>query len=117
MAEQVGHYLLGETLGVGAYAVVRLATHKRTGVKAAVKIIPKDREQGLTKAVQKELTIHRGLQHPNISRFLESKERSECLYIFVEYAAAGELFDKIEPDKGIQEDLAHLYFLQLIAGV
>ncbi|KAF9574374.1 Chk1 protein kinase [Mortierella alpina] len=87
-AEQVGDYELGDTLGVGAYAV-------RTAVKAAVKIIPKDSKAGLAKSIQKELTIHRGLQHPNISRFLESKEESECIYIFVEYAAAGELFDKI----------------------
>lgn len=63
-------------------------------MKAAVKIIPKE-EQGLTKAIQKELTIHRGLQHVNISKFLLSREETECLYIFVEYAAAGELFDKI----------------------
>ncbi|KAI8604626.1 kinase-like domain-containing protein [Dissophora ornata] len=116
-AEQIGDYELGETLGVGAYAVVRLATHRKTAVKAAVKIIPKDVETGLTKSIQKELTIHRGMQHRNISRFLESKEEHECIYFFVEYAAAGELFDKIEPDRGIQEDLAHLYFLQLIAGV
>ncbi|KAK3812986.1 MAG: kinase-like domain-containing protein [Benniella sp.] len=95
---------------------VRLATHKWTGVKAAVKIIPKE-EQGLTKAIQKELTIHRALQHVNISKFLLSREEPECLYIFVEYAAAGELFDKIEPDQGVQEDVAHLYFKQLIAGV
>ncbi|KAF9174398.1 Chk1 protein kinase [Mortierella sp. AD010] len=116
-AEQIGDYELGETLGVGAYAVVRLATHKRTDVKAAVKIIPKDPKEGITKPMMKELTIHRSMKHPNISRFLESKEEPECIYIFVEYAAAGELFDKIEPDQGIQEDVAHLYFLQLIAGV
>ncbi|KAK3839583.1 MAG: kinase-like domain-containing protein [Linnemannia elongata] len=116
-AEQIGDYELGDTLGVGAYAVVRLATHRKTAVKAAVKIIPKDSETGLAKSIQKELTIHRGLQHRNISKFLESKEEPECIYIFVEYAAAGELFDKIEPDRGIQEDLAHLYFLQLISGV
>ncbi|KAG0003699.1 Chk1 protein kinase [Entomortierella chlamydospora] len=121
-AEQIGDYELGETLGVGAYAVgscdsVRLATHKRTDVKAAVKIIPKDPKEGITKPMMKELTIHRSMKHPNISRFLESKEEPECIYIFVEYAAAGELFDKIEPDRGIQEDVAHLYFLQLIAGV
>ncbi|KAG9070737.1 Chk1 protein kinase [Linnemannia hyalina] len=94
-AEQIGDYELGDTLGVGAYAVVRLATHRKTAVKAAVKIIPKDSETGLAKSIQKELTIHRGLQHRNISKFLESKEEPECIYIFVEYAAAGELFDKI----------------------
>ncbi|KAG0338523.1 hypothetical protein BG000_003813 [Podila horticola] len=85
-AEQIGPYDLRETLGVGAYAV-------KTGVKAAVKIIPKDTQE--MKMIQKELTIQRGLQHRNISRFLESRESPECLYIFVEYAAGGELFDKI----------------------
>ncbi|GJJ68767.1 serine/threonine-protein kinase CHEK1 [Entomortierella parvispora] len=115
--EEIDDYELGETLGVGAYAVVRLATHKTTAVKAAVKIIPKDPKEGLEKTVQKELTIHKGLKHRNISRFLKSREEPECLYLFVEYAAAGELFDKIEPDRGIQEDLAHLYFIQLLAGV
>ncbi|KAI7818096.1 kinase-like domain-containing protein [Gamsiella multidivaricata] len=105
------------SLSLSPVRSVRLATHKKTAVKAAVKIIPKDPEVGLTKTILKELTIHRGLQHRNISRFVESKEEPECLYIFVEYAAAGELFDKIEPDRGIQEDLAHLYFLQLMAGV
>jgi len=74
---------------------VRLATHKTTAVKAAVKIIPKDPKEGLEKTVQKELTIHKGLKHRNISRFLKSREEQECLYLFVEYAAAGELFDKI----------------------
>ncbi|KAF9434788.1 Chk1 protein kinase [Entomortierella beljakovae] len=116
-AEQIGDYELGETLGVGAYAVVRLATHKKTEVKAAVKIIPKDPREGVTKAMLKELTIHRSMKHPNISRFLGSREEQECIYIFVEYAAAGELFDKIEPDRGIPEDIAHIYFMQLIAGV
>lgn len=76
---------------------VRLATHRKTAVKAAVKIIPKD-DDGLTKSMQKELTIHRGMQHRNISKFLESKEETECIYFFVEYAAAGELFDKIGKD-------------------
>ncbi|KAG0048091.1 Chk1 protein kinase [Gryganskiella cystojenkinii] len=116
-AEEIDDYELGETLGVGAYAVVRLATHKVTTAKAAVKIIPKDVKEGLEKSIQKELTIHKGLKHRNISRFLKSREEPECIYIFVEYAAAGELFDKIEPDRGVQEDLAHLYFVQLIAGV
>ncbi|KAG0260199.1 Chk1 protein kinase [Mortierella polycephala] len=108
-AEQIGEYELGDTLGVGAYAVVRLATHRKRAVKAAVKIIPKDSQAGLAKSIQKELTIHRGLKHRNISRFLESKEEPECIYIFVEYAAAGELFDKIGTLKISDFGLATVY--------
>ena len=35
----------------------------------------------------------------------------------MEYAGAGELFDKIQPDVGVDEDLAHWYFCQLLKGV
>jgi serine/threonine-protein kinase CHEK1 len=35
----------------------------------------------------------------------------------MEFAAAGELFDKIEPDVGIDEEVAHFYFHQLIQAV
>lgn len=35
----------------------------------------------------------------------------------MEFAEGGDLFDKIEADKGVSEDIAHLYFLQLIGGV
>ena len=35
----------------------------------------------------------------------------------MEYAAGGDLFDKIEADVGVNEDIAHFYFTQLISGV
>ena len=35
----------------------------------------------------------------------------------MEYAEGGDLFDKIEADVGVSEDIAHFYFTQLISGV
>lgn len=35
----------------------------------------------------------------------------------MEYASGGDLFDKIEADVGVSEDIAHFYFLQLISGI
>ncbi len=35
----------------------------------------------------------------------------------MEFAEGGDLFDKIEADVGVPEDIAHLYFLQLVSGV
>ncbi len=35
----------------------------------------------------------------------------------MEFAEGGDLFDKIEADVGVNEDIAHLCFLQLISGV
>ncbi|CAG2122402.1 unnamed protein product, partial [Medioppia subpectinata] len=38
-------------------------------------------------------------------------------YIFLEYASGGELFDRIEPDVGMDTSSAHRFFVQLISGV
>lgn len=38
-------------------------------------------------------------------------------YMFLEYAAGGELFDRIEPDSGMASHQAQKYFQELITGV
>ena len=38
-------------------------------------------------------------------------------FIFLEYCSGGELFDRIEPDTGMQEHLAQSFFNMLIDGV
>lgn len=38
-------------------------------------------------------------------------------YMFLEYAAGGELFDRIEPDTGMPPHQAQKYFRELINGV
>jgi serine/threonine-protein kinase Chk1 len=39
------------------------------------------------------------------------------MYLALEYAVSGELFDRIAPDVGVDERLAHMYFTQLMNGV
>ncbi|WP_204266932.1 hypothetical protein, partial [Citrobacter youngae] len=39
------------------------------------------------------------------------------LYMVLELGAGGDLFDKIAPDYGVEEDLTHFYFQQLLAGL
>ena len=79
------------------------------------------------RALQKEVQIHSILKHPNVLAFLGSVEYAvgssapsnyvRGLYIVLELCAGGDLFDKIAPDVGVDEDLAHLYFTQLVAGL
>src|SRR5258706_5579165 len=38
-------------------------------------------------------------------------------WIGMEFAEGGDLFDKIEADVGVSEDIAHFYFTQLVSGV
>ena len=54
--------------------------------------------------------------HQNIIQFLANGEDQIWTWIAMELAE-GDLFDKIEADKGIGEDIAHFYFSQLISAV
>lgn len=67
--------------------------------------------------LQKEVLIHKSLNHDNIVKFYQSFQQCDKFYIIMEYASGGELFDRIEPDFGMPSDLAHKYFYQLINGV
>lgn len=65
-----------------------------------------------------EVSLHSHIgQHPNIIEWFATGEDSVWRWIAMEFADGGDLFDKIEADVGVHEDIAHIYFSQLIAGV
>ncbi|KAI9223803.1 kinase-like domain-containing protein [Blastocladiella britannica] len=64
--------------------------------------------------LKRELDIHRALFHPNIVRLYDHHEDDTFVYLLMEMAAGGELFDKIVPDVGLDDQLAHFYFRQLV---
>lgn len=88
----------------------------------AVKIIHKGyaTKHGRVSAKQlaMEVSLHSHIgQHPNIIEWFASGEDAVWRWIAMEYAEGGDLFDKIEADVGVPQDIAHLYFLQLVSGV
>lgn len=65
-----------------------------------------------------ETTLHKHVgMHPNIIEFYDSGEDSAWMWIAMELAEGGDLFDKIEADSGVSEDIAHAYFTQLVNAV
>jgi serine/threonine-protein kinase CHEK1 len=65
-----------------------------------------------------EVSLHSHIgQHPNVIEWFATGEDPVWRWIAMEFAEGGDLFDKIEADVGVAEDIAHLYFLQLISGV
>jgi serine/threonine-protein kinase Chk1 len=65
-----------------------------------------------------EVSLHSHIgQHPNIIEWFATGEDNVWRWIAMEFADGGDLFDKIEADVGVPEDIAHLYFHQLIGGV
>ena len=71
----------------------------------------------LRRNVERELINHKTLLHPNIIRFKEVFVTSTHLGIVMEYAAGGELFDRIVKAGRFSEDEARYFFQQLISGV
>lgn len=65
-----------------------------------------------------EVSLHSHIgQHPNIIEWFASGEDAIWRWIAMEYAEAGDLFDKIEADVGVRQDIAQVYFVQLVSGV
>ena len=70
------------------------------------------------KQIAMEVSLHSHIgQHQNIIEYFATGEDSVWRWIAMEYAEGGDLFDKIEADVGVSEDIAHFYFTQLVGAV
>ena len=109
-----------KVLGTGAYGQVKLARHKATQQDRAIKIINKqsleDEPNGL-EIIQEEISTHKQLSHQNIIEYIEDFEDLESIYIVLEYAECGTLFEKIKKDKKIEENEAKELFKQTLNGI
>jgi len=107
-----------QTLGEGTYGEVKLAVNSDTNEAVAIKILQlRDQSSETVKSVKKEILIHRRLDHANIIKFFGNREEGLVMYLFLEYASGGELFDRIEPDMGMHPSHAQRYFSQLLSAV
>ena len=89
--------IVGKTLGEGTFGKVKLGVHIFTGEKVAVKILEKDKisEVADVERVAREIHILKLIRHPNIIQLYEIIETKNQLYLIMEYASGGELFEYI----------------------
>lgn len=90
----------------------------------AVKILEKQRIRDVTdvERVAREIKILKQIRHPQIIQLYEVFpiqiiETPKQLYLIMEYASGGELFDFIVSNTRIKEPQACKFFQQIIAGV
>ncbi|XP_054263499.1 serine/threonine-protein kinase grp-like isoform X2 [Macrosteles quadrilineatus] len=91
--------------------------NKNDGNMVAMKIINLEEHPEAKENVQKEIAIHKMLNDSHVIRYYGQRTEGSIGYIFLEYAPGGELFDKIEPDIGMEAWEAQKYMKQLISGV
>lgn len=108
-------YELVKDIGSGNFGVARLMRNKDTKELVAIKHI--ERGPKIDENVAREIMNHRSLRHPNIIRFKEVVLTPTHLAIVMEYAAGGELFERICNAGRFSEDEARYFFQQLISGV
>ncbi|CAM8888096.1 unnamed protein product [Rhodiola kirilowii] len=108
-------YEVQKDIGSGNFGVAKLVRDKWSGELFAVKYI--ERGNKIDEHVQREIMNHRSLRHPNIIRFKEVMLTPTHLAIVMEYAAGGELFEKICNAGRFAEEEARYFFQQLISGV
>ncbi|XP_077396928.1 MAP/microtubule affinity-regulating kinase 4 isoform X3 [Festucalex cinctus] len=114
----IGNYRLLKTIGKGNFAKVKLARHILTGREVAIKII--DKTQLNPTSLQKlfrEVRIMKTLNHPNIVQLFEVIETEKTLYLIMEYASGGEVFDYLVAHGRMKEKEARGKFRQIVSAV
>uniref|UniRef100_A0A0D9WWI1 non-specific serine/threonine protein kinase n=1 Tax=Leersia perrieri TaxID=77586 RepID=A0A0D9WWI1_9ORYZ len=116
--ELLERYELVRILGRGSFAQVWEARHRRTGLAVAVKILRLAAGGVPIRKVEREITVMRLLRHPHIVRFHEAIAGGdgEHVYIVMELAAKGQLYDHVTQLGRLREDEARRIFQQIISG-
>ncbi|CAN0369209.1 unnamed protein product [Lampetra fluviatilis] len=117
--QMAGLYDLERTLGKGHFAVVKLARHVFTGERVAVKVIDKSKLDVEARAhLFQEVRCMKLVQHPNIVRLYEVIDTASKLYLILELAEGGDLYDYImRHEGGLQEPDAKHYFAQILCAI
>ena len=116
----IGNYFLLKTIGLGSQGKVKLGEHKATGTKVAIKIMKKSKiakDPELQKKIQREMSLMRIFDHPHLLKLFDVLETETHLYLVLEYAKNGELFDYISQCGSVSAQLALKFFRQIIYGL
>ena len=115
MTETIGDYQILDMLGEGAYSKVFKGKNIKTGEIVAVKVIPLDifgpDQLG---PIEAEIRILHSLNHPNIIKLYDVYKANENMYLVMELAEGGELFNKLADGGALSENVARKYFQSLI---
>ena len=115
------NYLITKELGKGSCAVVKLATHKITKEKYAIKIYTKEflLDPQKRKIVKNEINILKQLNNEYIMKLYEEIDTPDYLYLVLEYINGIPLIDilKNEEDGFLIENRAKKLIIQIIKGI
>lgn len=117
--KKIGDYIIGKSIGKGTFGKVKKGVHIKTNEKVAIKILEKDKIQDVAdvERVAREIHILKIVRHPNVIQMYEIIETKKQLYLIMEFAEGGELFDYIVSKKRLDEKEAWGIYQQIIGGI
>ena len=94
---ELNNYRLCRTLGSGSYGKVKLAMNNTFDAPVAMKIYNKQkvRKLGMQERVKREIKAMKKLQHPHIISLYQVIDTQTDIYLALELATGGSLFDRI----------------------
>ena len=117
---EIGNYVLLQTIGNGGFSKVKLAEDKITKQRYAIKIIKKSKLEDkpeLKTKIQREIALMKLFDHPHLIKLIEICESSRHIFIVLEYAENGELFDYLIARRSLPLEEGMRLFRQIIYGV
>ena len=113
------NYKIKKVIGKGTFSIVKLAIDKETGKKIAIKILEKDKIKNKRdmNRIERELSMVKKIDHPNIAKVYDIKEDENKYYIIMEYCENGELFNLILEKHKLSEEESAYYYFQIINGL
>ncbi|KAI4335562.1 hypothetical protein L6164_014198 [Bauhinia variegata] len=113
-----GKYELGRLLGHGTFAKVYHARNLQSGKGVAMKVVGKEKviQVGMMEQIKREISVMKMVKHPYIVQLHEVMASKSKIYIAMELVRGGELFSKIAKGR-LKEDVARVYFQQLISAI
>ncbi|XP_078737396.1 uncharacterized protein LOC144951054 isoform X3 [Lampetra fluviatilis] len=116
---KIGHYSLGDTLGVGTFGKVKVGEHEQTGCKVAVKILNRQKIRNLdvVSKIKREIQHLKFFRHPHIIKLYQVISTPSDFFMVMEFVPGGELFEYICRNGRVEEREARRLFQQILSAV
>eukprot|EP00039_Didymoeca_costata_P001966 m.56598 g.56598 ORF g.56598 m.56598 type:complete len:753 (-) comp11048_c0_seq1:7649-9907(-) len=119
-ADRIGGYILGKTIGEGAFAKVKESVHMASGEACAIKLIYKTKikDKYVRENLYREGMLMRRIKpHPNVVPLVEILESERVYCLAMDLASGGELLDYIVTHGHLKEKETRKFVRQLVSAV
>lgn len=116
---RLSDFEIGKVLGKGKLGRVYCARHRKLGFVCALKAMVKKElvHMNLQRNFQREIEIQKALVHPNVSRLYGYFYDSTHVYLILEYAANGELYQLLKSERRFDDATASCYTVQVASAL